>query len=244
MPTTPVNRCHMSHQVWDGMWRLQEGVLADRVMDLEPYDTCKRRWPVYSLHVFWTIFKNNNLQHPLWLLRQAATSICQQQQAGRQAGLTVGFAELARLLVYLLCQLACWCQHEADGPCTLVQLRLVHDVHQHGQHKRRCLARASLGKTLHTTTNDRPLSRSTDGVSLKVLCVRYSTACRSRPAPRACCSWQVLQLQREAPHGVMIVKQSEQHSCTCSHSPAHPCLTMLQAVPVLVWLWVPHSPPS
>lgn len=35
----------------------------------------------------------------------------------------------------LLSQLAGWDNNDTDGPSTLFHFSLVHDVHQHGQHK-------------------------------------------------------------------------------------------------------------
>ena len=52
----------------------------------------------------------------------------------------VGLAEAPGLLVDLLGQLARGGHYDGDGPPALLQLRLVHDVHQHRQHKRCCLA--------------------------------------------------------------------------------------------------------
>lgn len=48
----------------------------------------------------------------------------------------VGLGQLAGLLVYLLCKLACRRCYDANWASPLLQLRLVHDVHQQRQQKR------------------------------------------------------------------------------------------------------------
>lgn len=56
----------------------------------------------------------------------------------------VHLAEPASFCVYLLCQLTCGSQNEADGTLTGGQLPLVHNVHEHGPDEGCCLAAASL----------------------------------------------------------------------------------------------------
>lgn len=58
----------------------------------------------------------------------------------------------ARLLVDLLSQLARRRDHNRNGALALLELRLVHDVHDHGQHKGGGLAGACLGNALRTAT--------------------------------------------------------------------------------------------
>ncbi len=52
----------------------------------------------------------------------------------------VSLAELACFLVYLLGKLSGGDHNDPNGACPLLYLRLVHDVHNHGQHKGGCLA--------------------------------------------------------------------------------------------------------
>mmetsp|Transcript_24988 Transcript_24988/g.59491 ORF Transcript_24988/g.59491 Transcript_24988/m.59491 type:complete len:444 (-) Transcript_24988:978-2309(-) len=64
---------------------------------------------------------------------------------GRDAAEAVRLAELPCLLVYLLRELARRGDDDPDGALPFLKLRLVHDVHQHRQHKRCRLPRARLG---------------------------------------------------------------------------------------------------
>lgn len=79
----------------------------------------------------------------------AAQTPAAMRQMQLQGLLTIGLAEVACLLVDLLCQLTRGCSHQADGSLPLLQLWLVHDVHNHGQHKGSCFAAAGFGDALH-----------------------------------------------------------------------------------------------
>lgn len=64
----------------------------------------------------------------------------------------------------LLAELACGRHYDPDGPRPLLQLRLVHYVHQHGQNKGCSLARPCLGNALQQQTELQGLGVHNAGV--------------------------------------------------------------------------------